>query len=88
MQVGWEGSFFAVVLNVVTTPLRGGGPTVSPWEIVVTLYSVYLVWCWRVSAWCGGVGVVEGYCCFVVVDRFLEGRGELELVVEGVDGDE
>ena len=38
--VGWEDSFFAVVLNVVTIPLRGGGPTVSPWEIVVTLYSV------------------------------------------------
>ena len=32
--------YCAVVLNVVTIPLRGGGPTVSPWEIVVTLYSV------------------------------------------------
>ena len=47
-----------------------------------------LVWCWRVSAWCGGVGVVEGYCCFLVVERFLEGSGQLEFVVEGVDGDE
>ena len=35
-----------------------------------------------------GVGVVEGNCCFSVVERFLEVRGELELVVEGVDGDE
>ena len=35
-----EDSFFEVVLDVVTTPLRGGGPTVSPWEIVVTLFSV------------------------------------------------
>ena len=45
-----------------------------------------------VGAWCGGwvqvVGVVEGYCCFLVIERILEGRGELEFVVEGVDGDE
>ena len=51
-----------------------------------------LVWCWWVGAWCGGwvqgVGVVEGYCCFLVIERILEGRGELEFVVEGVDGDE
>ena len=47
-----------------------------------------LMRCWRVSAWCGGVGVVEGDCCFSVVERFLEGRGKLEFVVEGVDGDE
>ena len=47
-----------------------------------------LVRCWRVSAWCGGVGVVEGNCCFSVVERFLEGSGQLEFVVEGVDGDE
>ena len=47
-----------------------------------------LVWSWRGSAWCGGVGVVGSNCCFVVVERFLEGCGELELVVEGVDGDE
>ena len=39
---GWVGgsSFFAVVLNAVTAPLRGGGPTISPWEIVVTLFSL------------------------------------------------
>ena len=34
-----------------------------------------LVWCWRVSAWGWGVGVVEGrllsFIC--VVERFLEG---------------
>ena len=29
-----------VVMNVVTAPLRRGGPTVSLWEIVVTLFSV------------------------------------------------
>ena len=40
------------------------------------------------SAWCGGVGVVEGNCCFCVVERFLEGCGEFEFVVKGVDGDE
>ena len=47
-----------------------------------------LVRCWRGSAWCRGVSVMEGDCCFLVIERFLEGRGELELVVEGVDGDE
>ena len=91
MYVGWEDSFFAVVLNVVTIPLRGGGEGVVPQsprlgdsgDVVLCL-----VWCWRVSAWCGEVGVVECNCCFVVVERFLKGRGELELVVEGVDGDE
>ena len=34
------------------------------------------MWGWpRVGAWCGGVGVVEGSCCFCdcVVERFLEG---------------
>ena len=40
LDISMEDSFFEVVLDVVTTPLRGGGPTVSPWEIVVTLYSV------------------------------------------------
>ena len=39
-------------------------------------------------AWCGRVGVVEGYCCFLFVERFLEGCGEFEFVVEFVDGDE
>ena len=55
-----------------------------------------LVWCWWVSAWCRGArggggrggygvqGVVEGNCCFVVIERFLEGHGEPEFVVEGV----
>ena len=32
-----------------------------------------------------GVGVVEGYCCFVVVECFLEGCGQFEFVVELVD---
>ena len=41
------------------------------------------------SAWCGLVpGVVEGCRRFLVVERFLEGCGEFEFVVEGVDGDE
>ena len=44
--------------------------------------------CRGVVAWCGGVGVVEGCCCFCVVECFLEGRGEFESVVEFVDGDE
>ena len=44
--------------------------------------------CWGVVAWCGWVGVVEGDCCFLVIKRFLEGRGEFEFVVEFVDGDE
>ena len=44
--------------------------------------------CWGMGAWCRGVGVVEGYCCFCVVECFLEGRGELEFAVEFVDGDE
>ena len=39
IRVG-RGSFVAVVLNAVTIPLRGGGPTVSPWEIVVALFTV------------------------------------------------
>ena len=30
---------------------------------------------------------MEGYCCFLVVERFLEGSGEFEFVVEGVDVD-
>ena len=47
-----------------------------------------LVWCYRVSAWCWGVGIVECNCCFCVVERFLEGCGEFEFVVTGVDGDE
>ncbi len=44
--------------------------------------------CWGVVAWCGWVGVVEGDCCFLDVERFLEGCGEFEFVVELVDGDE
>ena len=44
--------------------------------------------CRGVVAWCGWVGVVECDCCFLVIERFLEGRGELEFVVEFVDGDE
>jgi hypothetical protein len=44
--------------------------------------------CWGVVDRRGWVGVVEGYCCFVVVECFLEGRGEFEFVVELVDGDE
>ena len=36
-----------MVLNVVTFPLRGDGPTVSQWEIVVAVV-FSLVWCWRV----------------------------------------
>ena len=43
---------------------------------------------WWVGAWCGGwvqgVGVVEGYCCFLVIERILEGRGELEFVGFGL----
>jgi hypothetical protein len=47
--------------------------------------------CLGVVVWCGWVGVVEDYCCFLVVECFLEGRGEFESVgtyVEFVDGDE
>ena len=44
--------------------------------------------CRGVVAWCGWVGVVECDCCFLVIERFLEGRGELEFVVEFVNGDE
>ena len=29
MQMGWEVSFLAMVLNVVAAPLEGGGPTIS-----------------------------------------------------------
>ena len=76
-----------MVLNVVTVPLRGGWshnlPVGDSGDVVFCL-----VRCWRVSAWCGGVGVVEGNSCFLVVERFLEGRGEFEFLVEGVDGDE
>ena len=46
------------------------------------------VWYGRVGAGYGGVGVVERYCCFVVVECFLEGCGQFEFVVEFVDGDE
>ena len=42
-SMGREDSFFAVVLNAVTGPLRRGGPTISLWEIVVTLFS--FLWC-------------------------------------------
>ena len=38
---GLGGFVFVEVLNVVTAPLRRGGPTVSLWEIVVTLFSVF-----------------------------------------------
>ena len=38
--------------------------------------------CRGVVAWCGWVGVVECDRCFLVIERFLEGRGEF------VDGDE
>ena len=44
--------------------------------------------CWGGVAWCGWVSVVEGCCCFCVVECFLEGFGEFEFVVEFVDGDE
>ena len=44
--------------------------------------------CWGVVAWCGWVGVVEGDRCFLVVECFLESYGELEFVVELVNGDE
>ena len=72
-------------------PLKGGWshklPVGEGGDVVFCL-----VWCWRVSAWhgawCWGMGVVEGNCCFCVVKRFLKGRGELEFVIEGVDGDE
>ena len=81
MQMGWEVSFLAMVLNVVAAPLEGGGPTISPkgplGEMVVTLF-FSLVLRWRdVSAWCEVAGVVEGYRCFLVVERFLEGCGEV-----------
>ena len=48
------------------------------------------IWYGRVGVGCGGggVGVVEGYCCFVVVKCFLKSSGEFESVVEFVDGDE
>ena len=42
-SMGWDDSFFAVVLNVVTAPLRRGGRShnlpvrCGLWEIVVTL---------------------------------------------------
>ena len=49
---------------------------------------VFLLWCWWLVYWYRGLGVLEGYCCFCVVECFLEGRGELEFVVEFVDGDE
>ena len=38
LPVGDSGD--VVVLNVVTVPLRGGGPTVSPWEKVVALLTL------------------------------------------------
>ena len=41
--MGWEVSFFAVVLNVVITPLRGGGPTLPLWGRVVTFLVVCFV---------------------------------------------
>lgn len=48
-----------------------------------------VVWCGRLGAGCGWVGVVEGYCCFCVVECFLlESCGEFEFVVEFVDNDQ
>ena len=45
--------------------------------MVVTLFFSLLLR-WRdVSAWCEVAGVVEGYRCFLVVERFLEGCGEV-----------
>ena len=55
---------------------------------------VFLVcWSWWVGDRCrtwdlGGVGVLAGYCCFCVVQCFLECCGELEFVVEFIDCDE
>ena len=46
------------------------------------------MWRWWVGDWFGGMGVLEGYYRLCVVERFLEGRGEFESVVELVDGDE
>ena len=69
-------------------PLKGGWSHSLPVGESGDVVFCCLVRCWRGSAWCRGVSVMEGDCCFVVVERFLEGGGELELVVEGVDGDE
>ena len=61
---------------------RGGSPALPlgyPWGEGGDVDSI-LVWCWRVSAWCGVVGVVEGYCRLLLqcidrrLERFLEGR--------------
>ena len=54
----------------------GGG-----WGLSFLVYS-------GVVAWCGWVGVVEVYCCFLIVECFLESCGEFESVVEFVDGDD
>ena len=68
-------------------PLKGGWshrlPVGDSGDVVFCL-----VRCWWGGAWSWGMGVVEGDCCFCVVERFLEGRCELEFVIEGVDGDE
>ena len=40
---------------------------------MVTYDSISVVLEWA-GVWCEGVGVVEGYCCFCVIERFLEGR--------------
>ena len=60
------------------------------WWVVlgVGVEGVFLLWCWWLVYWYRGLGVLEGYCCFCVVECFLEGRGDFEFVVELVDGDE
>ena len=68
-------------------PLKGGWSHSLPVGDSGDVVFCCLVRCWRGSAWCWGVGVVEGDCCFLVVERFLKGCGELEFVVEGVDGE-
>ena len=68
-------------------PLKGGWSHSLPVGDSGDVVFCCLVRCWRGSAGCWGVGVVEGDCCFLVVERFLKGCGELEFVVEGVDGE-
>ncbi len=67
-----DGGFVLIGVLVMGLYWWGGGVLVS----------------WGVVAWCGWVGVVEGDCYFLVVERFLESCGEFEFVVEFVDGDE
>ena len=72
------------VVSCVWVVGMGGGILVG---LLMTSLRGVLV-CRGVVAWCGWVGVVECDRCFLVIERFLEGRGELEFVVEFVDGDE